>query len=163
MQKDFLKIRLMIKWDLNQRLWRNESYFNGYLMTTTMLNVLMAEKPYKANEFLTIANEFDDIMQAYEKAYSQIEDPMFYFAFSTANALFLQTGNKFDQMGSARIGYIVNGYKEGLTKHVLYPSYTSQILNAIYDSYSQFANKIDLKWLVENKYKFVPFDINEQN
>ncbi|MEZ5196821.1 MAG: hypothetical protein R2764_10575 [Bacteroidales bacterium] len=153
----------MIKWDLNKRLWRNESYFFGYLTATTLFNVVLAEKPYKSSDFLTIANELDDIMQAYEKSNGQIEDPMFFFAFATVNALFLQMEQKSDEMGSARIGYVVNGYKEGLTKHVLYPSYTSSLLEIIFDKYSMFANETDQKWLRDNKYKFVPYEINTEN
>lgn len=153
----------MIKWDLNNRLWRSDKHWLRYISATNSLNRSMSNQPYIADDFLTIANNLDDIMQDYELNYCQIEDPMFFFAFATSNALFLQIGKKFDEMGSTRIGYIVNGYKEGLTKHLLYPSYNLAILKVLIETFFQFANDDDKNWLNDNRFKFVPYEINEEN
>jgi len=151
----------MINWHLNKRLWRSNSHYDRYITITNRLSVLFSNKPYIASNFLNVANGLNDIMQEYESTYCAMEDPMFYFAFSISNALFLQVGKKFDEMGARRIGYIVNGYKEGLTKHLLYPSYTLPILKSIIETYFQFANDSDKSWLDNNKYKFVPFELEE--
>jgi len=144
-------------WNKNEKLWRDQTAFEIYLQSTSRLTNSVSKKELIASEFLEIANDLDDMMQAYEKKFGPIDDPLFFFTFAQCNALFLQVGKQYDSLGSLRVGYIINGFKECLTKHLLYPSFNEMILNSIFDTYVQFANENDMNWFKQNKPKFLPF------
>jgi len=146
----------MIDWSKNINLWRDPTAFEKYRAETMNLVAAVSKTPLDAEDFLEISNSLDDIFQAYEKKYGPMEDPLFFFTFAQANALFLQVGKKFDELGRNRVAYIVNGFKEALTKHLLYPSFDEMILKSIDDTFLQFANDYDKTWFSQNRSKFFP-------
>jgi hypothetical protein len=146
----------MFSYDMNKSLWRDEALFDLFLKGMATFAQAISRDRWDPAEFQLVANFLDEIMQQYERKHGSIEDPIFYHAFATSNAMFLQTGKKLDEVGSARIAYIVNGYKEGLTKHLLYPSFPATMIEVAFDNMEQFANNEDKKWVVENKPKFRP-------
>ncbi len=143
----------MYSWDMNKHLWQDEKAFKGFEIAVVGMSKASLDNPF---DFKMIADILDGIMQSYETKYGPIEDPIFFWYFATSNAFFLQTGKKFDELGRARIAYIMNGYKEGLTKHLLYPSYTKVMMDVIFENVEQFANDHDNVWFSSNKHKFVP-------
>ena len=142
--------------DMNEDLWKDYKYFEDFLRAVSLLGKSASKESIDPKETLDIANMLDDIMQGYEKRYGPVNDPIFLWYFASANATFLQVGKEFDELGSARIGYIVNGYKEGLNKHLLYPSYSAVMIDAVFENMEQFANDHDKKWIIANRDKFVP-------
>jgi len=147
----------MINWGKNKRLWRDLSSFENYLIETNNLVLSISKSELIPMDFLKIATSLDDIFQSYEKKCGPMEDPLFFFTFAQANALFLQVGKEYDELGPTRKAYIVNGFKEALTKHLLYPSFDEMILKSIDDTYMQFATDFDKTWFVQNRPKFFPF------
>lgn len=146
----------MFSFDMNKKLWRDAKTFELFMGAVSSLRQATSRERYDAKEFLEVSNVLDDIMQSYENRYGSIEDPIFFWSFATANAMFLQVGKRFDKMGSTRIAYIVNGYKEGLNKHLLYPSYPEGMMQSIFGNMAQFANEEDREWISINRDKFVP-------
>lgn len=146
----------MNNWEKNKKLWRDIGSFNIFLNETLKLSDAFSKSEFNANDFLNVANNLDDLMQLYEKNYGPIEDPLFFLVFAQANAAFLQVGKQFDELGETRIAYIVNGFKEALTKHLLYPSFNEIVLQSIDDTFMQFANEYDKNWYIQNRSKFYP-------
>ncbi len=142
--------------DMNKNLWKDQKYFYDFLNAVSLLSKATSKEDVDPKEILDTTNMLDDIMQDYENRYGSIDDPIFFWYFATANATFLQFGKQFDELGSARIGYIVNGYKEGLNKHLLYPSYSALMMEAVFENMEQFANDHDKKWIITNRDKFIP-------
>lgn len=143
-------------WDKNKHLWRDLASFDIYFKATDKFVVALSKDQFLASDFLDIANELDNLMQYYEINFGPIEDPLFFLTFAQANAIFLQVGKKFDELGAARIAYIANGFKEALTKHMLYPTFDELILKSIDDTFMQFANDYDREWFLQNRHKFYP-------
>lgn len=143
-------------WNKNKHLWRDIKSFSIYLREANNLFSSFSKDPLNSNDFLNIANNLDDLLQSYEKRYGPIEDPLFFLTFAQANAAFLQIGKKYDELGSARIGYIINGFKEALTKHLLHPSFDELMLKSIDETFMQFANDYDKNWFSQNRLKFYP-------
>ena len=144
----------MYSWNMNKHLWKNEDHFKGFeIAVEGMHKHASLDNP---SDFKMIADILDGIMQSYEKNYGPIEDPIFLWYFATSNAFFIQTGHKFDELGRSRIAYIMNSYKEGLNKHLLYPSYTQLMMDVIFENMGQFANEDDKTWISRNRNKFVP-------
>ncbi len=108
------------------------------------------------SELLSIANIMDDIMQSYEGIYGAIEDPLFFWWFATANAFLLRVIKRLDDIGPPRIGYVVNGYKEALSKHLLYPTFPADMLKIAYENMEQFASYHEREWMLRNYSKFEP-------
>lgn len=146
----------MYSWDMNRYLWKDVKAFDTFGIAVVGMHKASLDNP---KDFQMIADIFDGIMQTYEERYGPIEDPIFFWYLATCNAFFLQVGNKFDDLGVSRVAYIVNGYKEGLTKHLLYPSYTKLMMDVIFENMEQFANEHDKVWISSNKHKFVPIPI----
>jgi len=146
----------MFDWGKNKILWRDPIAFEKYIDETKNLIASVSKDTFNAEDFLKIANSLDDIFQSYEKKYGPMEDPIFFFIFAQANALFLQIGKKFDELGRNRVAYIANGFKEALTKHLLYPSFDETVLKSIDDTFFQFANDFDKSWFSQNRSKFLP-------
>lgn len=142
--------------DMNKNLWRDSKAFDLFSEAVFLLRQAVSEENIDASEVLKAANIMDDIMQRYESCYCPIDDPIFFWWFATANAFFLQTGKTFDEIGSARIGYIVNGYKEALNKHLLYPSFSAEMIKIVFQNMEQFANDHDKEWMFKNHTKFKP-------
>jgi hypothetical protein len=142
--------------DMNKNLWATPDWFEIFSQAVSAFMNAVSRNPIDHLELLKIANVLDDLMQGYEKIYGPIEDPLFCWHFATANAFFLQVGKKFDEIGSARISYIINGYREALTKHLLYPSFTAIMLNLALENLEQFGNDNVKEWLLRNKSKFEP-------
>jgi hypothetical protein len=143
-------------WEKNKQLWRDSTSFDKFFEETIKLSVAFSKNEFDAKDFLIVANNLDDLMQSYENNYGPIEDPLFFLVFAQANALFLQVGKEFDELGATRIGYIVNSFKEALTKHLLYPTFDETVLQSIDDTFMQFANDYDKNWFTKNRYKFFP-------
>jgi hypothetical protein len=141
---------------MNKRLWKDASIFESFHKTVLMLNKTVADQDWNPNTFLTYADELDNIMQKYEESYDQIEDPIFYWSFATANALFLLIGKKYDELGSTRIAYIVNGYQSGLEFHTKYPSYPKIYIDKAFEHMAPFADGEDATWLKKNRYTYTP-------
>lgn len=146
----------MTIWNKNKYLWRDESSFAIYLKATEDLQVALAKGKFIATDFLNIANNLDDMFQLYENKFGPMEDPLFFFLFAQANAIFLQVGKKFDEICGSRVAYIVNGFKEALNKNMLYPTFDEMILKSIDDTFLQFANEYDKEWYSMNRHKFYP-------
>lgn len=142
--------------DINKHLWRDSKSVDQFIKAVTLFRQAASKDEIDSSEILISCNMLDDMMQQYEAQYCPIEDPLFYWWFASANALFLQVGKSFDELGSARIGYIVNGYKEAFTKHLLYPTLTAELLTVAYENLEQFANDHDKKWISNNRSKFKP-------
>jgi Flp pilus assembly protein TadD len=142
--------------DMNKGLWRDSNAFAIYLKAQLTLAEAGSCEPLDPDKFLAVANMLDDMMQAYERKHGPIEDPLFYWLFATANASFLQIGHKFDEMGPTRIAFAMNGYKEGLNRHLLSPSFTSLALQVAFENIEQMGNDSDKEWLAKNKSKFIP-------
>ena len=143
-------------WDKNKRLWRDNSSFEIYLKATKDLTKALSKETFLANDFLNIANNLDDMFQSYEMKYGPMEDPLFFFMFAQSNALFLQVGKNYDELGASRVAYIVNGFKEALNKNLLYPTFDEMTLKSIDDTFLQFANDYDKEWFSMNRHKFYP-------
>jgi hypothetical protein len=143
-------------WSKNKHLWRDVKSYETYLKETDKLVYALSKENFVSNDFLNIANNLDELFQSYEKNFGPIEDPMFFFTFAQANAIFLQVGKKYDELGATRLAYIVNGFKEGLTKHLLYPTFDEMVMQSIDDTFMQFANDYDKNWFTQNRNKFYP-------
>lgn len=143
--------------DMNKQLWRNDDLFDQFLEAVNLFRQSVSKNPIVAQEVLSATNIMDDVMQLHESQYGPINDPIFFWWFATANTLFLQAGKAFDEIGAARIGYIVNGYKEALNKHSQFPSLPSDMLKIAFEHMDQFASESDKTWLVSNRSRFKPF------
>ncbi len=147
----------VVSLDKNSILWHDKESLDIFTSTVHRLGNIMSSDNVDPKSILSEANKLDDLMQSYEKRYGPIEDPLFFWWFATANALFMQIGNKLDpELGTVRIAYVMNGYKEGLNKHLLYPSYTNLMMDVIFENMEQFANEHDKVWISNNRHKFVP-------
>jgi len=146
----------MYSLDMNERLWRDSNAFELFREAVSLLSQAVSKDTINPSELLNIANMMDDIMQSYEKRYGPIEDPLFFWWFATANAFFLQVGKKLDEVGTPRIGYVVNGYKEAINKHLLYPTFPADMLKIAYENMEQFAGNYDREWMFRNHSKFKP-------
>jgi len=141
---------------MNKHLWSTHDWFDMFSQAATAFMNAVSREAVDHLEILKVANIMDDIMQSYEKQNGPIEDPLFFWYFATANAFFLQIGKKFDELGTSRIAYIVNGYKEALNKHLLYPTFPANMLNVALENMQMFANDYDKEWLSRNQGKFLP-------
>lgn len=146
----------MFSLDMNKRLWKDVDIFERFHYTILMLNKEVAENNFDPKMFLNYANKLDDILQEYEGKYGSIEDPIFFWSFATANALFLLVGKKYDELGPARIAYVINGYMEGLNKHEIYPSYPKIYIEKAFEHMKPFAKGKDAEWIDKNQNSFVP-------
>jgi hypothetical protein len=142
--------------DMNKHLWVTPDWFEIFSQAVSAFMNAVSRNPMDHLELLYIANVLDDLMQEYENLNGSIKDPLFYWYFATANAFFLQVGKKFDELGSSRVNYIVNGYKEALNKHLRYPSFTAVMLNVACENMEMFADDHDKEWLLGNKGNFEP-------
>lgn len=142
--------------DMNRSLWRDPNAFELFQEAVRLLSQEVSKDTIDPSVLLQIANMMDDIFQSYEKRHGPMEDPLFFWWFASANAFFLQVGKKLDEIGSARIGFVVNGYKEALNKHLLYPSFPGDMLKIVYQNMEQFANNYDKEWMFMNHSKFQP-------
>lgn len=146
-------------WSKNRNLWRDVSSFEIFLKETDNLSIALSKDEFVSIDFLNISNNLDDLLQSYEMKFGPMEDPLFFFTFAQANAFFLQVGKKYDELGATRIAYIVNGFKEALTKHLLYPTFDETIMKSIDDTFMQFANDYDKSWFTQNRHKFYPVSL----
>ncbi len=142
-------------------MWRDEDSFEIFLKETEAFWNAVSNETSTAKNYLTIANNLDDLLLSYEKKFGPIEDPLYFFIFAQVNTLFLYVGKEYDELGTARIGYVINGLKEALTKHLLYPSFDEKILHSIEVSFLHYSNDYDKNWYIQNKLKFCPI-INEE-
>jgi len=142
--------------DMNKSLWIEAKAFDLFSDAVLLVRQAVSEEKIDVAEVLKATNMMDDIVQRYESRYCPMDDPIFFWWFATANAIFLQETKKFDELGGARIGYIVNGYKEALTKHLLYPSFSAEMLEIAHENMGQFANDYDKEWMAKNYAKFKP-------
>jgi tetratricopeptide (TPR) repeat protein len=140
--------------EMNKNLWRDTKFFDVFIGGAAVFHKLLSEGQKSPDAFVTVANMFDDLMQDYEKEYGPIEDPIFFWYFSTVNGLALRANN--DEVGRTRMRYLVNGYKEGLMKHLLYPSYQAFMIDTAVKNIEEFANDQDKAWLSMNINKFTP-------
>ena len=146
----------MFSLDMNKRLWKDESIFKDFHKTVLLLNKTVADQDWNPNTFLNYADDLDDIMQQYESRHDQIEDPIFYWSFATANALFLLIGKKYDQLGPTRVAYVMNGYKSGLEFHKKYPSYPKIYIDKAFEHMGPFATGENAAWLKNNRNTYKP-------
>jgi hypothetical protein len=146
--------------DMNKKLWADENIFNDYFAVVLKLNKTVIDQDWDASKFRYYANQLDSIMQQYENEHDGIKDPLFYWSFATANALFLLIGRKYDELGAARVRYVINGYREGLYKHETYPSYPKIYIDKAFEHMMPFAEGDDADWIEENRNNFLP--IQEQ-
>ncbi|PIQ08115.1 MAG: hypothetical protein COW71_13570 [Ignavibacteriales bacterium CG18_big_fil_WC_8_21_14_2_50_31_20] len=146
--------------DMNKELWADKELFNEYFKIVLLLNKAVKDEKWEPLIFLDLANRLDSVMQKYEQKYDRILDPIFYWSFATANALFLLIGKKYDELGDTRISYIINGYQEGLYLHQTYPSYPRIYIDKAFEHMSPFAKGEDANWIKINRSNFIP--IKEQ-
>jgi hypothetical protein len=141
---------------MNRRLWKDEVLFQSFYGAVLLLNKSVADQNWNPITFLDCANILDDVMQKYERQYGPVEDPIFYWSFATANALFLLIGKKYDELGPVRVQYVLNGYKEGLEWHLLHPSFPRIYIDKAFEHMSPFAEAEDEKWMAENRGRYAP-------
>jgi hypothetical protein len=150
----------MFSLDMNKELWKDDELFNEFFTITLNLNKTVIDQNWDASLFLNYANSLDKVMQAYEGIYSSIEDPIFYWTFATANALFLIKTNEFDEVGYVRFEYVLNGFREGLSRHQLHPSYPAIYITKAFEYMSIFAKlaygNSHAEWIEKNRDNFVP-------
>jgi hypothetical protein len=159
--KDEKRNRKVFSLDMNKALWRDESSFNKYFHTLLAFNKTVADGNMNPKLFLEYANRLDDIMQEYEGKVGPIDDPIFLWSFAMANALFLLAGKQYDEMGETRIAYVMNGYKEGLYKHIEYPSYPKMYIEKAFEHIAYFGTDRDREWINANRSQFVPIACEE--
>ncbi|MDA3896124.1 MAG: TerB family tellurite resistance protein [Desulfobacteraceae bacterium] len=146
----------MFALDMNKHLWKDKTLFTLFHQTVLKMNKTVADQNWNPNLFLDYANKLDEIMNAYEGRNGYLYDPIFFWSFATANAHFLLIGKKYDELGDTRESYVINGYREGLNKHIKYPSYPKMYIDKAFEHMSPFAEGEDAKWIKENRYKFIP-------
>ena len=148
----------MFSLDMNRHLWKDKELFTSFHRHILEMDKAVSEQNWDPLVFLGCANNLDKIMQEYEQRHGSIEDPIFYWSFATANALFLLIGKSYDSLGPARIGYVLNGYREGLYKHQKYPSYPPIYIEKAFEHMAPFAEGDDETWINENRNAFVPIE-----
>jgi hypothetical protein len=146
----------MFSLDMNKHLWRDNDLFESFHYQILKMNKAVSDQNWDPLVFLGCANNLDKIMQEYEEQHGSIEDPIFYWSFATANALFLLIGKSYDFLGPTRISYVLNGYREGLNKHKKYPSYPAIYIEKAFEHMAPFAEGEDEKWINDNRHSFVP-------
>ncbi len=84
-----------------------------------------------------------------------MNDPLFYFWFATAYAALLDFCLGDEKL--LRTQSALNGYKEGLSRHIRNPSYSQQMINQACNIIKQFGSgNEDQGWLEENTKFFKP-------
>ena len=142
--------------DMNKKLWADEKLFNEYFAILIILNKTVIDQDWDATKFLDYAKQLNSVMQRYEDAYGTLKDPIFYWSFAMANAMFLLIGRKYDELGAVRVSYVINGFREGFTWHQVYPSYPKIYIDKAFEHMAPFVEGDDAVWIEENRDKFMP-------
>ena len=141
---------------MNRNLWQDIKFHDEFIQEIQLMSELFSKEERSPNNFLEITNRLDDIMQAYESKHGPIEDPIFFWKFALSTGLSLDADNDPFANNQYRIAVIINGYKEGLTKHLVYPSFTSFMIETALNSIDELAGEHNKQWLAVNRDKFVP-------
>jgi hypothetical protein len=144
----------MPTWEQNKKLWRDEELFEQYHWGALAFQKAFEEQIRDPEVFLKIADHLDTVMQQYEDRYESIKDPLFFWVFSTVNALYLLAGGR--EMVDSRVQYVLNGYKEGFGKHSKYPSYPKNLIGLALDFMNQIAPKDLKEWIKDNQNFLIP-------
>ncbi len=146
----------MFSLDMNKHLWRSDAIFKKFHHVALLLNKDVAEQNFEAGRFREYANSLDQLMIDYEGLHGAINDPIFFWTFATANALFLLIGKQYDELGPARRRYVINGYIEGLNRHLEHPSFPAIYIEKAFEYMHIFAENQDVGWIDNNKERFIP-------
>lgn len=139
---------------MNQNLWKNRTYYEVFLKQVTKFENAMLENPYNPYICRDIANNLDDLRQLYEIKYGDIKDPLFYYYFASANAMFLNKVKARDSLTDIRKKWIINGFKEGLRRHEMIGCYTKEFIKVAIYCIEKFSNGAESYWIEQNKYKW---------